>query len=104
LILEVYSHKSFFNFKLEQMKKVTDVVILFRLALYFGLIKTTMTNELRDTNLFVQLINEIFAFKMFVLLFVKFFLLRFSRSRRDVTIMVGIFPWSKSFNDNIDEF
>jgi len=86
------------------MKKVTDVVILSRLALYFGLIKTTMTNELRDTNLFVQLIHEIFAFKTFVLLSVKFFSLSFSRSRRDATIMVEIFPSSKSFNDNIDEF
>jgi hypothetical protein len=86
------------------MKKVTDVVILSRLALYFGLVKTTMTNELCDTNLFVQLIHEIFAFKTFVLLSVKFFSLSFSRSRRDAMIMVGIFPSSKSFNDNIDEF
>jgi hypothetical protein len=52
------------------MKKVTDVTVS-RLALYFGLIKTTMTNELRDTNFFVQLLNEILAFKTFVFLLIK---------------------------------
>ncbi len=48
------------------MKNVTPV-ILSRLALYFGLIKTTMTNQLLDTNFFVQLLEDILAFKTFVL-------------------------------------
>jgi hypothetical protein len=52
------------------MKKVTDVTVS-RLALYFGLIKTTMTNELRDTNFFVQLLDEILDFKTFVFLLIK---------------------------------
>ena len=50
------------------MKQVTPVLTS-RLALYFGLIKTTMTNELRDTNFFVQLLEEILAFKTFVFYF-----------------------------------
>lgn len=49
------------------MKKVTPV-IMSRLALYFGLIKTTMTNELRDTNFFIQLLEEILGFKKFIFL------------------------------------
>ncbi|CAF1020119.1 unnamed protein product [Rotaria sordida] len=58
--------------KLNQMKKVT-CVIMSRLALYFGLIKTTMTNQLLDTNFFVQLLEEVLAFKTC-----------------DATIMVGV--------------
>ncbi len=54
--------------KLQRMKDVTPV-IMSRLALYFGLIKTTMTNQLLDTNFFVQLLEEILAFKTFVLSF-----------------------------------
>ncbi len=72
------------------MKNVTPV-ILSRLALYFGLIKTTMTNQLLDTNFFVQLLEDILAFKTFVL--DKFLFNRvifFFYSRRDATIMVGI--------------
>ncbi len=53
------------NDKLQRMKNVTRV-ILSRLALYFGLIKTTMTNQLLDTNFFLQLLEEILAFKTFV--------------------------------------
>jgi len=58
------------------MKKVTDVTVS-RLALYFGLIKTTMTNELRDTNFFVQLLDEILAFKTFVFLLIKSIFIEF---------------------------
>ncbi len=53
------------------MKNVTPV-IMSRLALYFGLIKTTMTNQLLDTNFFVQLLEEILAFKTFVFYFENF--------------------------------
>ncbi|CAF5069399.1 unnamed protein product, partial [Rotaria sp. Silwood1] len=60
------------NEKLNKMKKVT-CVIMSRLSLYFGLIKTTMTNKLLDTNFFVQLLEEVLAFKT-----------------RDATIMVGV--------------
>ncbi|CAF1116719.1 unnamed protein product [Adineta ricciae] len=58
--------------KLNRMTEVTEVT-LSRLALYFGLIKTTMTNELRDTSFFLQLLEDILAFKT-----------------REATIMVGI--------------
>ena len=58
--------------KLQRMKNVTPIVMS-RLALYFGLIKTTMTNQLLDTNYFLQLLEEILAFKTFV----YFFWLRF---------------------------
>ena len=44
------------------MKKVTSVVMS-QLALYFGLMKTTMTNELVDSKFFVQLLEEILAFR-----------------------------------------
>ncbi|CAF5228585.1 unnamed protein product, partial [Rotaria magnacalcarata] len=44
-----------------------------RLALYFGLIKTTIINQYLDTNFFVRLLEEVLAFKT-----------------RDATIMVGI--------------
>ncbi len=54
------------------MKKVTEVVTS-RLALYFGLIKTTMTNELRDTSFFVQLLEEILAFKTYMNFLQMFF-------------------------------
>lgn len=47
------------------MKNVSGV-ILSRLALYFGLIKTTMNNQSLDTNFFVQLLEEILCFKTFV--------------------------------------
>jgi hypothetical protein len=48
------------------MKNVSPV-IMSRLALYFGLIKTTMTNQLLDTNFFLQILQEILAFETFVL-------------------------------------
>ncbi|CAF1033829.1 unnamed protein product [Adineta steineri] len=60
------------NAKLDRMKQVTSVE-LSRLALYFGLVKTTMTNDLCDTHFFTQLLDEILAFKT-----------------RDATITVGI--------------
>jgi hypothetical protein len=44
---------NFVIFKFIQMKKVTPVIMT-RLSLYFGLI-TTMTNQLLDTNFFIQL-------------------------------------------------
>jgi hypothetical protein len=53
------------NDKLQRMKNVSPI-ILSRLALYFGLIKTTMTNHLLDTNFFIQLLEDILAFKTFV--------------------------------------
>jgi hypothetical protein len=58
------------------MKKVTPVVMS-RLALYFGLIKTTITNELLDTHFFVQLLEEILAFKTFVFLLKHIFWINF---------------------------
>jgi len=58
------------------MKKVTNVTVS-RLALYFGLIKTTMTNQLRDTKFFVQLLDEILAFKTFVFLLIKSIFIEF---------------------------
>lgn len=36
-----------------------------QLALYFGLIKTTMTHQNLDTNFFVQLLEEVLAFKTY---------------------------------------
>jgi hypothetical protein len=53
------------NDKLQRMKNVSPI-ILSRLALYFGLIKTTMTNHLLDTYFFIQLLEDILAFKTFV--------------------------------------
>jgi hypothetical protein len=47
------------------MKNVTPV-IMSRLSLYFGLVKTTMTNQLLDNKFFIQLLEEILAFKGFL--------------------------------------
>lgn len=44
------------------MKNVTNVTMS-RLSLYFGLIKTTMTNPNLDENFLVQLLEEILQFK-----------------------------------------
>ena len=60
--------------KLQRMKSVTPV-IMSRLALYFGLIKTTMTNHLLDTNFFLQLLEDILAFKTFVVFSERLFLI-----------------------------
>lgn len=82
---------SLVRLQLERMTKVTPVVMS-RLALYFGLIKTTMTNQLRDASFFIRLLEDILAFKTYVLT-TKDDLPRLSclsRCSRDATIMVGI--------------
>jgi len=50
------------------MKEITKVKLSV-IALYFGLIKTTMTNNSLHTNFFLQLINEILSLKTFDFVF-----------------------------------
>ena len=51
-----------FHERISRMKNVTEV-LMSRLTLYFGLIKTTMINQIVDGNVFTQLLEEILAFK-----------------------------------------
>ena len=49
------------------MKEISEVG-LSRLSLYFGLIKTTMTNNLLDKTFVIQLLEDILHFKTFIIL------------------------------------
>ncbi|CAF4596047.1 unnamed protein product [Rotaria socialis] len=70
--------------KVDKMKKVTCVTMS-RLALYFGLIKTTIINQYLDTNFFVRLLEEVLAFKT-----------------RDATIMVGISKALETYSEALN--
>ena len=63
------------------MKTVTGVTIS-RLTLYFGLVKTTLNTSIVDSKIFVQLLNEILAFK-----------------GRDGTLMVAIGKALETFSE-----
>jgi hypothetical protein len=79
------------------MKRVTPVTMS-RLSLYFGLIKTTMNRRIDDDgHIFVQLLDEIVAFKTSVIVVpdeATFVVDRPSVScacsRRDAAVLLGI--------------
>lgn len=85
------------------MKQITKGKLSI-IALYFGLIKTTMTNNDLHTQFFVQLINEILSLKTFVF-FPSFFISNPNPIsmdfRRDATILVGISKALETYSESL---